>query len=564
MQATLIIVALIAGLATFLSPCVLPMVPVIAAAGATGGRRRPLGIAAGLLVAFVVFTLTASRLLSALGLPQDLLENLAIAMLAVVGAGLLVPALGERLGRIFVPLAARFAPSAQGRDGFWSGVGLGAALALVWTPCAGPILAAVTVLSAERQLSLELVLITTAYALGATLPLFGVALLGNRAAASLAGLRSHGPAVRRVAGAVLLVAAALFTTDIPTRLAANVPSYVSSLQSLERSQSVHHDLLDLAGTEHSSTAALAASNHPGQLHNYGKAPGFHDIAAWLNTPGGHALTDSQLRGKVVLVDFWTYSCVNCVRTLPYLKAWYQRYHARGLVIVGVHTPEFAFEHSISNVRRAVAEHGLHYPVAIDNDYGTWNAFANEYWPADYLIDRRGDIREAHFGEGDYAGTEADIRKLLGESAAAPVKPHALTASQLVNTPETYLGTYRAAGYVQTLQPGKMAHYTSPGVIEPDQVVLTGDWLVQQHQITAGRNAVLEFSYVAPRIYLVAAPPPGRTVKLGVSVDGARLAPVAVSHDDLYQLADLPSQIAKARTLHLNVPPGTTLYSFTFG
>jgi hypothetical protein len=256
--------------------------------------------------------------------------------------------------------------------------------------------------------------------------------------------------------------------------------------------------------------------------------------------------------------------VNCVRTLPYVKAWYQRYHSKGLVIVGVHTPEFAFEHSVSNVREAISEHDIRYPVAVDNDYGTWSAFANEYWPADYLIDRNGDLREAHFGEGDYASTEAEIRKLLGEKAGVPVRPHALVASRQVDTPETYLGTYRAEGYVQTMHLGSMAAYTSVGPLEPDQVQLTGDWLVESHQIVAGRNAVLEFDYIAPRIYVVAAPQAGHSGQLGVNVDGRELAPVAVTHDDLYQLADLRSAYPRARLLRLSVPAGTTLYSFTFG
>ena len=564
MDLTLIAVAAVAGLATFLSPCVLPVLPVVAAASTTGGRRRPLGIAAGLAVAFVVFTLLASRVLSALGLPQDLLRNIAIGLLAVAGVALLVPRVGEALGRAFQPLAARAGGRLAQGDGFWSGVALGAGLALVWTPCAGPILAAVTALSAEKRISAELVAITIAYAAGATLPLFGLALLGHRAGGYLSGVHRSGLVVRRVSGAVLIAAAYLFTTDVPTQLAAAAPGYVSSIQQVERSHGVTGDLRHLTASAANAPSAVAAGSSPDRLRNYGPAPKFAEITKWINTPGSRPLTLRGLRGKVVLVDFWTYSCVNCIRTLPYLKAWYARYHRDGLVIVGVHTPEFAFEHVVSNVQRAVREHGIRYPVAVDDKYGTWDAWANQYWPADYLIDRNGDVRDAHFGEGGYTQTEADIRKLLGEQARGPMAQAkgAITPSTQVETPETYLGTYRAQAYTQPLHPNVDADYGAPAAVPTNAVELAGHWRVERHQVVAGAGAKLLFEYVAPRIYVVAAPPKSGPVTLGVSVDGSPSARVRVPDDDLYQLAHLPT--AGPHKLVLSVPAGTSLYSFTFG
>jgi cytochrome c biogenesis protein CcdA/thiol-disulfide isomerase/thioredoxin len=561
---TLIAVAAVAGLATFLSPCVLPVLPVVAAASTTGGRRRPLGIAAGLAVAFVVFTLLASRVLSALGLPQDLLRNIAIGLLAVAGVALLVPGVGEAIGRAFQPLAARAGGRLAQGDGFWSGVALGAGLALVWTPCAGPILAAVTALSAEKRISAELVAITIAYAAGATLPLFGLALLGHRAGGYLSRVRRSGLVVRRVSGAVLIAAAYLFTTDVPTQLAAAAPGYVSSIQKVERSHGVTGDLRHLTASAANARSAVAAGSSPDTLRNYGPAPDFAKITRWINTPGSRPLTLRQLRGKVVLVDFWTYSCVNCIRTLPYLKAWYARYHRDGLVIVGVHTPEFAFEHVVSNVQRAVREHGIRYPVAVDDRYGTWDAWANQYWPADYLIDRNGDVRDAHFGEGDYTQTQNDIRKLLGERGGGPMAQArgAITPSTRVETPETYLGTHRAQAYTQHLQPNVDADYGAPVSAPTNAVELAGHWRVESHQIVAGAGAKLLFEYVAPRIYVVAAPPKSGQVTLGVSVDGSPNAPVRVPDDDLYELAHMPT--AGPHKLVLSVPAGASLYSFTFG
>jgi cytochrome c biogenesis protein CcdA/thiol-disulfide isomerase/thioredoxin len=563
MDVSLIAVGVVAGLATCLSPCVLPVLPVVAAVSAQGGRRRPLGMAVGLAAAFTVFTLTASRLLSALGLPQDLLRNLGIALLAVVGLGLLVPLVGEWLGRAFAPVVRLAGSGGPAGDGFWSGVGVGVPLALVWTPCAGPILAAVTVLAAERRLSLELVLITLAYSIGAALPLFVIALLGNRAGSRLAALRQVGPGLRRASGVVLLLAAALFTTDIPTRLAASTPEYVSGLQRLERANGVRDDLSKLTDDKGGAPSAKTASRTPDTLKDYGPAPAFAGISTWINTAGGEPLTLRKLRGKVVLLDFWTYSCVNCIRTLPYLEAWDARYRKAGLLIVGVHTPEFAFEHVVSNVRRAVSEHDIRYPVAIDNDYATWNAWSNQYWPADYLIDRRGHVRSAHFGEGAYDLTEHDIRTLLGEPAEGQMARPAnvVTPSVDVQTPETYLGTFRAAGYRQKLDSGREHDYGAGSPVELNEVQLAGRWKVQKEFIVAGKGAILRFRYSAPRIYLVAAPP-AHPVMLGVAVDGRRRAAVKVARDDLYQLAHIAG--GGSHLLALSVPAGTRLYSFTFG
>jgi thiol-disulfide isomerase/thioredoxin len=440
---------------------------------------------------------------------------------------------------------------------------LGAALSLVWTPCAGPILAAVTALAAEHRVSGNLVLITMAYAAGATVPLFALVLLGQRAVSGFAHVRHHGLALRRASGVVLLLGAWLFTTNLPTRLAAASPAYLSWIQSPERSSAVRSDLRSLGTSKAHSKAALAAGDAPDLLKDFGPAPDFAGISAWINTPGSRPLSLAKLRGKVVLVDFWTYSCVNCIRTLPYLKAWYGRYADAGLVIIGVHTPEFAFEHVVGNVRRAVDEHDIRYPVAVDDAYKTWNAWANQYWPADYLIDRSGHVRDAHFGEGAYAQTEDDIRTLLGQHASAPhAAPHgAIAVSGTVQTPETYLGTFRAH-YSQTVHANRQWQYTAQ--LEPyvNDVQLQGRWRVESQRIVAGAGAHLVLRYVAPRIYVVAAPPAGAPGALRADVDGEALPFIRVPHDDLYQLAHLAQ--AGPHRLDLAVRRGTSLYSFTFG
>ena len=562
MSITLVLAAVVAGLATFLSPCVLPLVPVVLATGTGGGRRRPLGVALGLALAFVGFTLAASRVLAALGLPQDLLHTISIALLAFVGLMLVAPLVAEWAGRLFQPLASRAGGSVPGGDGFASGLVLGAALSVVWTPCAGPILAAVTSLAAEHHLSGSLVLITAAYAAGATLPLFALVLLGRRAVSGFATVRRHGLALRRASGVILLLGAWLFTTNLPTRLAAATPGYLSWVQSPERSSAVKGDLRSLGTAKGHSKAAVAAGDAPDKLKDFGPAPDFAGISAWINTPGARPLSLAKLRGKVVLVDFWTYSCVNCIRTLPYLKAWDSQYRKAGLVIVGVQTPEFAFEHVVGNIRRAVGEHGIRYPVAVDDGYKTWNAWANQYWPADYLIDRNGHVRDAHFGEGAYAQTEGTIRTLLGESASMPhATPKGAIGIGTVQTPETYLGTFRAQ-YRQEVHAGRAWNYVPASRPALNDVQLQGTWRVEDQKIVAGPRAHLLLQYVAGRIYVVAAPPGAAAGSIAGTLDGRLLPRINVPSDDLYQLAHLAKP--GPHTLDLSVRPGTSLYSFTFG
>jgi cytochrome c biogenesis protein CcdA/thiol-disulfide isomerase/thioredoxin len=562
---TLLAVAFVAGIATFLSPCVLPVLPVIAVGAIGGGRARAVALTVGLVASFTVFTLLASRLLDALGLPADALRNVAIAILAVVGVALLLPRLGELAGRPFTRLAALGGPLTRQREGIGGGLVLGVGLGLVWTPCAGPILAAVTALAAERRLSLDAAFVTFTYALGAGLPLLVIALAGRRALTGLRATRVHAQAVRRASGLVMIGAAVLFTTAIPTELATAAPGLTSSLQKVERSSDAAKHIAQLTHARTTFTKPAETASRATSLRDFGPAPQFAGLSTWLNT-GGKALSMTGLRGKVVLVDFWTYSCINCIRTLPYLKSWDARYRARGLVIVGVHTPEFAFEHVVSNVRQAVHEQGIHYPVAIDNDYGTWQAYGNQYWPAHYLIDRRGHVREVHFGEGQYAQTERDIQQLLGEPAAtalASTRVRAVTPSGDVGTPETYLGSERGE-YAQKITKNVMRRYVEPAETNANEVTLQGDWKVGAQYLTAGPGASIRLSYTARRAYLVfGAPKDGKVASVRVSVTGAPVRTVKVDHDDLYNVASIPGP-SSLRTLVAHVPPGVRAYSFTFG
>jgi cytochrome c biogenesis protein CcdA/thiol-disulfide isomerase/thioredoxin len=561
---TLLAAGLIAGLATFLSPCVLPMVPVVFASGTAGGRRRPIGIALGLAITFVLATLLASRALSALGLPQDLVRNLGIVLLALVGLFLMVPRLGELAGRPFRPLQRAAGGRLQPGDGFGGGLAIGAGLGVVWAPCAGPILGAVTVLAAQHRIGGEALLLAIAYACGAALPLLGVALLGQRATERLAGVRAHAPTIRRVTGGVLVAAAVLFTTSVPDTLATAAPGYTDVLQKVERTHAVQARLHDLQAPGSGATSRLAAGVPGGNLRDFGPAPDFTGIQAWLDTPGGKPLTIAGLRGRVVLIDFWTYSCINCLRTLPQVTAWDARYRNAGLTIVGVHSPEFAFEHVVSNIRRAIARNHIRYPVAVDNDLATWTAWGNQYWPAEYLIDRAGHVRYASFGEGEYAKTEGVIRELLGESKTTIGPSPAIVPSGDVATPEIYLGAERAAAYVQPPPGDPDPHpYVLPPQVQLNEVALGGTWSSRSERIIAGRGAVLELRFHARHAYVVLAPPAGRTVDVRTTLDGSPSRVLHVGADDLYE-ASAETGATQDHILQLFLPPGTSAYSFTFG
>jgi cytochrome c biogenesis protein CcdA/thiol-disulfide isomerase/thioredoxin len=561
----LIAVSLIAGAATVLAPCVLPVLPVVLAGGAGGGRRGPVGIALGLAVSFTVFTLTASRLERALGLPQDLLFHAAVVLIALVGLAMVWPRLGELAGRPFGPLARGAAGrlSALRADGIRGGLLLGVGLGLVWTPCAGPVLGAISTLAARERVSASLVAVTAAYALGAAVPVLLLALGGQRALERLPALRARAPRLRQALGLVLAGAALLFLTDIPTRLATASAGLAPGVGTLEGSHAVKRQLDRLVGAPRFAEPPVVRAAAP-SLPVLGTPPDFDGIVAWLDTPGGRPLTIAGLRGRVVLIDFWTYSCINCLRTLPYLKAWDARYRAQGLTIVGVHSPEFAFEHVVANVRHAIAEHGIRYPVAVDSSLRTWDAWQNEYWPAEYLIDRQGRVRAAHAGEGEYAQTEQEIRALLGVSGSArPVAPAGVVGiDPHMQTPETYLGFERGA-YDQAFFEDRMADYGALTTPREDHVRLGGRFRLEPQRLVAGRGASLALRFASARAYVVLAPTGHAPGTVQVRVDGGPWRTIRVGRDDLYQVAG-PDGPTRYRTLVLRPQPGVAAYSFTFG
>jgi cytochrome c biogenesis protein CcdA/thiol-disulfide isomerase/thioredoxin len=532
--ALLALFALIAGAATAVSPCVLPVLPVVLSAGATGGRRRPLGIVTGLTLSFTFATVALVYVIDALGLPDDLLRTLAIAILLAFGATLLVPALSARLEASL----QRLAPTARRGDpdgGFWSGAVVGFSLGFVYAPCAGPILAGVITVSAAQSFTAGRLAVAFAYGLGSAIVLYALMLGGRRVARRLSRSAAR---VQMATGAVMVVVAVAMLADLDTRFQTAIAAHLPSV------------LVDPSATLESSAsaqAALAKVRRPTRstLQVLGKAPDFTGNQRWFNTPGDKPLSLVNLRGKVVLVDFWTYTCINCIRTLPYLKALDQRYRKDGLVIVGVHTPEFPFERDAGNVSAAIAQNHIRYPVVQDNKYATWDAYGNQYWPAEYFIDAKGRVRFTHFGEGGYKEKEHVVRALLAEAGHAAGGPMTHAKGQSVSfdtTPETYLGKAR------TPQP-------------PSYLTFAGPWRRDPEEAEAGPGSRLRLSFHARRVFLVLGSP-DRARSLDVILDGRPYRHLAIRRQRLYTLVELPR--AGDHELELRPEAGIQGYAFTFG
>ena len=577
-MAELLLIAFLGGLITGVSPCIVPVLPVVVAGGSTGASwRRAALIIAGLVVSFSLTVLLGSTVLSALDLPQDLLYWLGISLLLLLALGLLVPAIGHWVERPF----SRLGSSRYARSG--GGFVLGLSLGLVFVPCAGPVLAAISVAAANHRVSASVLFVTLFYALGAATPLLLLAGIAQRATMHWKRVRPHLPLVRQVAGAVLAATTIAIAFGLFDPLQRDVPGYTSALENrVENGSGVSSQLRSLSGERANkfaekagaaqktqgaqTTQEVSATELPAStpLPVLGRAPNFAGIVAWLNTPGGRPLTIAGLRGKVVLIDFWTYSCINCQRALPHVEAWYKEYKKYGFVVVGVHTPEFAFEHVLSNVRSAVRALGVDYPVAVDSHYGTWDAWANQAWPADYLIDAKGDVRATSVGEGGYSTTEADIRELLAANGATHLPPPTdvpnRTPTSTSITPESYLG-YNEISYNvgSSVVDNKLALYHGLSVIPLDNFAFMGWWNDHAEEATAGNSAGITIHFNANDVYLVM----GGTGTVGVTFEYRRLPTVHVSGvPRLYTL--FSGKPLRSGNLILTFSPGVQAYDFTFG
>lgn len=559
----LLFFAFLAGIVTSISPCILPVLPLLLSAGIGKAHHRPLGIIIGLIFSLTFFTLTLTTIVQATGISPDTLRHLAIGLIILFGLTMIFPAFEQFFLRLASPLARlgnRIEGSAnQAHTGFSSGLLVGIALGLVWAPCAGPILATITTLVATQSVTWTACIVTLSYSIGTALPMFLIMYGGNKISLSISRLTPYTDSIRKLFGVIMILAALAIAFHLDSALQQIALPYFPTI-TIEDNELVKKELKILQNKTDSPPLAVGD-----------QAPDFIGITDWINSPG---LTVEQLKGKVVLVDFWTYSCINCVRTLPYLKKWYATYKDKGFVIIGIHTPEFEFEKNLDNVKEATKRFAIEYPVALDNKYGTWQNYNNQYWPAHYIIDQQGIIRYIHFGEGHYDDTENMIRSLLG---LAPVtQTQETTHSPMPQTPETYLGYKRAQSYAPEilLSPEKTTTYNYSHALAQDKIGLKGDWFVGPECITAKSNdSTVTLHFVGAHVYLVMSAE--RPTLITVLLDGQPVPPsyyskdmdssgkILVEDSRMYEILDLKNN-AVDHLLTLQVPDGVSLYAFTFG
>ncbi|MDB5553689.1 MAG: Cytochrome c biosis protein transrane region [Rhizobium sp.] len=595
----LLVLAFLGGILTIVSPCILPVLPFVFARADRPFISSGLPMLVGMAVAFC-----AVATLAAVGGGWVVEANqygryAAIVLLAIFGVTLLFPSVSDYLTRPLVALGGRLSQSADEssstQSSLWPSLLLGVATGLLWAPCAGPILGLILTGAALQGANAQTSLLLFAYALGAATSLALALLIGGRVFAAMKRSIGAGEWVRRGLGVLVLAAVVAIGLGLDTGFLTQVS--VATTSTLEQG------LLDKFGSAQKGSQSSTAMSGSGAMMSANPAmkgdgptatsdtlpvermmPSLAGANEWLNSP---PLTAEALKGKVVLVDFWTYSCINCLRAIPYVRAWAEKYKDKGLVVIGVHSPEFAFERKVSNVQQAIANLKITYPVAIDNDYKIWRAFENNYWPAHYFIDAKGQVRHHHFGEGNYDESERVIQKLLAEAGSSDVSSNLVAVNatgveaamtQDVKSPETYLGFMRGENLVS---PGgaqqNVSKLYAPGTPRLNEWGLAGEWTVGLERATLDKaGGSITYRFHARDLHLVlGGPASGEKIRFRVKIDGA--APGAnhgsdvnadgegvVTEQRLYQLIRQTGPV-QDRLFEIEfLDPGVQAYAFTFG
>src|SRR4051794_5623863 len=517
----IVLLAYLGGVLTIVSPCILPVLPFVFARAGGSFLRSTLPMLVGMALTFAIVAT-----LAAVGGGWAIRANAigrwaALILLALFGIALVFPSVSDRMTRPLVALGSRLSERQPGeKESVWSSALLGVATGLLWAPCAGPILGIIFTAAALQGASAGTTLLLLAYALGAATSLALALLVGGKVFARMKKSLGASERIRQVLGVLVLVGVAAIALGLDTRVLAKLSS--------AQTASIESGLARKFGASQPMDETARRTNAMGQLvlPVEGQLPPLTGLGPWFNSG---PLTTEQLRGKVVIIDFWTYSCINCLRSIPYVKAWDERYRKDGLVVIGVHAPEFAFERDPGNVRKAVADLGIRYPVALDNRYVVWNALKNSYWPAHYFIDAQGRIRYHHHGEGEYALSEGVIRQLLAEAGHAPVA--AMTdvkaagteaaASGEIRSPETYIGYYRAERFAS---PGGLANDKpksySAAPLSLNQWDLQGQWNDQRQSARSlAAGAKIDFRFHSRDLHLVLGSGTGKPVRFRVLLDG---------------------------------------------
>ncbi|GIG53898.1 cytochrome c biogenesis protein DipZ [Demequina activiva] len=593
----LVIIGLLGGLITGISPCILPVLPVIFLTGgvqssriqqfdalgtgtvgnvgggaavatktadapvATVSKWRPYLVIAGLVTSFTLVTLVGSIALTALNLPQDVIRWVAMAVLVSIGIGLIVPRFEHLLERAFAWVPTRKV------DNNKNGFGVGLALGAVFVPCAGPVLAAIIVAGSTGQIGWDTVLLTVAFAVGVAVPLLFFALAGRGLSERVKAFRKRERGLRITAGVAMIALAIGLAFNLPQVLQRALPDYTAGIQEDLTDNEAAREALALGGLVNDENKDLdQCSNGATELESCGTAPSIKGIEAWFNTPDEQPIELADLRGEVVLIDFWAYSCINCQRSIPHSVAWDETYGDLGLNVIGIHSPEYAFEKDEGNVRAGAEDFGITYPVALDNNLATWTNYRNRYWPAHYLIDAEGTVRHISFGEGNYEATEEMIRELLKDADPSVELPGETDVDDVTpdvgsTTQETFLGTSKDVNFGGGVRyaPGE-GTYEFPEDQAADSFALDGDWQLEtQYATPAGADARMRLGFHATEVRMVLAGSGTVTVRL----DGGESRTIEVDGTPRsYQLADGVGE--GQHVIDVEVSQGVEAYSFTFG
>lgn len=602
----------IAGLLTILLPCILPLIPIVLGISIAGRSRwRPLLTVLGMVVSFIGFTFLLFVVLAQFVEAADIIRIATFDILFLFGVGFVTGnrwilwmssilgalffwskgpvtvSVAAGLGVIATTVAPRIASRVQtlgssiqssvrtelGQDNPLTAFVIGLTLGLVWVPCAGPALSFALTLVRDEP-GFRALLLLSAYALGTAVPLLLVGYIGQTAIHSVRRLTQLSGMIKKVSGALLIVTALALQFDLFT----DFQVYLSEKTNFG---TLGTDLEENFFPNFVHPSSDASSSHPmAQLDKLGRAPEFTKLGTWYNsTP----FTMSDLKGKVVLVDFWTYSCINCIRTLPYIQGYWEKYGVRKadgtidfektpFVLIGIHSPEFVFEKDDGNVAAALKKYGLTYPIAQDNDFGTWKAFANHYWPAKYLIDANGVIRYEHFGEGDYDKTDKAIALLLTEAGHAPPESGAVTSTtaspQGPISPETYIGarSWPAFANQQGEPSSETVRYTAPQELPLNHYALDGAWQLDttlEHQTLVSEGGEIRMHFVGGELNLVLGlKGASKPVKAEVFIDNKHVQNITVTMHDLYKIFKGDYGEHEMRLVFKGA--GVEAYAFTFG
>ncbi|MCW4386104.1 cytochrome c biogenesis protein DipZ [Salinibacterium sp. SYSU T00001] len=560
---SLALIGFVGGLITGISPCILPVLPVIFLSGGVQGadganrrasRWRPYLVIGGLVTSFATFTLLGSLLLSLLGLPQDLLRWAGLVVLVLIGIGLIVPRFEAILEKPFSWIPKKDVGTERG--GFVLGLALGA----VYVPCAGPVLAAITVAGSTGEIGLDTVVLTATFAVGAALPLLFFALAGRGVAQRVKSFRRHQRGIRITGGVVMIALAIGLVFNVPQTLQRIIPDYTSALQdAVDTSEA--GQALNLGGLVNEQNKDLdKCTNGAEELESCGTAPDIRGIQEWINSD---PIALQDLRGQVVLIDFWAYSCINCQRSIPHTVAWYEAYRDAGFEVIGVHSPEYAFEKEPRNVHAGVENFGIDYPVALDNSLSTWTNYRNRYWPAHYLIDAEGTVRHITFGEGGYATTEKHIRELLRQADPDVTLPSPTDVTDETptekTTPETYLSPNKAVNFGgEERYSAQTTTFRYPDSQARDTFALEGDWMLDTQAIEPVGSGSIRLEYTASEVRMVLAGDGAVTL----TVDGEQREFEVSGTPNSYPLAEFDG--LETGTIEVKFGEGVQAYSFTFG